>query len=139
MESTVGASNGIPPKEQLDRSYRRAWLAIVVLILTLPFIGWGVFKAMGSHSNDPRQWLPRGFNETELYRHFQDEFGRDEITVVTWDGCTLDDSRVEELAAAVVGEAMEMQKIARPEQFDGVHLFNAPVHGHCAQIEIALE
>ena len=40
-------------------------------------------------------------------------------------------------ATAMVSEAMEMQKIACPEQFDGVYLFNASVHGHRTQIEIA--
>ena len=81
---------------------RRAWVALLLLALTLPIIIVGVVGAMASNSNDPRQWLPRGFHETELYRQFQDQFGRDEITVVTWDGCSLEDPRVEKLAQAVV-------------------------------------
>ncbi len=81
---------------------RRAWIALLVLALTLPFLARGVIGALASNSNDPRQWLPRGFHETELYREFQEQFGRDEITVVSWDTCTIDDPRVEKLARAAV-------------------------------------
>jgi hypothetical protein len=88
----------------LNPARRRAWAALLLLALTLPAILYGVVKALESNSNDPRQWLPRGFHETELYREFQDQFGRDEITVVTWEGCTLEDPRVEQLARAVVDE-----------------------------------
>ena len=85
-------------------SRRRAGRTLVLAAATLPLVLYGVYGAMGSHSNDPRQWLPRGFQETELYRQFQDQFGRDEITVVTWEGCTIEDPRVEELARAVLDQ-----------------------------------
>ena len=81
---------------------RRAWIALLAIALTLPFLARGVIGALASNSNDPRQWLPRGFHETELYRQFQEQFGRDEITVVSWDTCTIDDPRVEKLAQVVV-------------------------------------
>lgn len=83
---------------------RRARVVLALVVLTLPAILYGVVGALRSNSNDPRQWLPRGFHETQLYRQFQDQFGRDEITVVTWRGCTLEDPRVEQLAQAVVSK-----------------------------------
>lgn len=94
--------NGPISSASSSQARRRAWWVLLLLAATLPVILYGVVGAMASNSNDPRQWLPRGFHETELYRDFQGQFGRDEITVVTWDGCTLKDPRVEQLARAVV-------------------------------------
>ena len=100
----MGKRNGPISSASLNSARRRAWVALLLLSLTLPVIIFGVVGAMASNTNDPRQWLPRGFHETELYREFQGQFGRDEITVVTWDGCTLEDPRVEQLAQAVVDQ-----------------------------------
>ncbi len=100
----MGKRNGPISSASSSPARLRAWVALLLLALTLPVMLFGVVGAMGSNSNDPRQWLPRGFHETELYREFQGQFGRDEITVVTWDGCTLEDPRVEQLVRAVVDE-----------------------------------
>ncbi len=73
----------------------------VALLIALPWLCWGAVQALKSNNNDPRQWLPRGFDEADKYGWFQEHFGRDEITVVSWPGCTLDDDRVDKLAAAL--------------------------------------
>ena len=91
-------------------------VVLVLLGLTLPVVGVGVYGAIKSNSNDPRQWIPRGFEETEKYIRFLEHFGRDEISVATWPGCTLDDDRVERLAAAMVGPNAKTD----PKYFDQV-------------------
>ncbi len=82
------------------------YLAVVLLLagLSLPWIAVGVRGALRSNTNDPRQWLPRGFPETETYLWLQEHFGSDEITVVSWPGCTLDDDRAECLAEALLAD-----------------------------------
>ena len=85
---------------KLPGSYMVAVVAIGVV--ALPWLAHGLVGALGSNSNDPRQWLPRGFDETETYHWLQAHFGRDEITVVSWPGCTLDDPRTEQLARALL-------------------------------------
>lgn len=112
----MGERNGFISSASSNQTRRRAWIKLLLLALTIPAIIVGVVGAMRSNSNDPRQWLPRGFHETELYREFQDQFGRDEITVVTWDGCTLEDPRVEQLATAVVdrGSGLYLRAITGP-------------------------
>ena len=106
-----------PESEVSRRSAVRWSVAILSLLaLTLPIVGVGVRGAIKSNSNDPRQWLPRGFEETEKYARFRQHFGRDEISVATWPGCTLGDDRVERLAAAMVGPNAK----ARPKYFDRV-------------------
>jgi len=69
--------------------------------LMLPVVAYGALRALKSTSNDPRQWLPRSFEETDTYDRFQEHFGADEIAVVSWPGCTLEDPRVPKLAESL--------------------------------------
>ena len=88
------------------RRLPNAYLAAValLLVLSLPWVAMGVRGALRSNTNDPRQWLPRGFQETDTYLWLQEHFGSDEITVVSWPGCTLDDERTERLAEALLAD-----------------------------------
>jgi uncharacterized protein len=106
------------PQSEASRKFavRSSVAVLVLLALTLPIVALGVHGALKSNSNDPRQWLPRGFEETKKYLRFHQHFGRDEISVATWPGCTLDDGRVERLAAAMVGPNAK----AGPKYFDRV-------------------
>lgn len=74
-----------------------AWSAVLVLLL-LPFVGYGAIRALGVFSNDIKQWLPQGFEESVRYEWFVDSFGLDEMVVVSWPGCTVEDPRLEKLA-----------------------------------------
>ncbi len=89
------------PEAGERRRQRAAVAVLAVMLLMLPLVLWGAISALRSTSNDPRQWLPRGFAETDRYDWFQQYFGSDEIAVVSWPGCTLDDPRVESLSTAL--------------------------------------
>ena len=78
-----------------------AWMTLVLMAVTTPLLIYGSVAALKSTSNDPRQWLPRTFSETSKYDRFEHYFGTDEIAVVSWPECTLDDSRVFKLAEAL--------------------------------------
>lgn len=92
------------PAEQPPRGLSKLYTAtvIIVLLAMLPIMLRGVAGALASNSNDPRQWLPRGFHETDTYNWLQEHFGNDEITVVSWPGCTLEDPRAQQLADALL-------------------------------------
>jgi predicted RND superfamily exporter protein len=64
----------------------------------LPVIGLLGLSALGTARNDVRDWLPEGYAETQDYRRFQAAFGNDEFIVISWEGCTLDDERVDRLS-----------------------------------------
>ena len=66
-----------------------ARMALFFFALMLPVVAYGALRALKSTSNDPRQWLPRSFEETDTYDRFQEHFGADEIAVVSWPGGTL--------------------------------------------------
>ncbi|MEX0819028.1 MAG: MMPL family transporter [Pirellulaceae bacterium] len=78
--------------------------AKVILWSTLalfPLLVLGSHRALRDGNNDVRQWLPRGFAETQQYDWFLEHFGSEEIAVVSWPGCTLDDPRLDRLAAGL--------------------------------------
>ncbi|MEY3173619.1 MAG: hypothetical protein RLZZ436_1533 [Planctomycetota bacterium] len=64
----------------------------------LPFVGLLGLSALGTARNDVRDWLPERYEQTQEYRRFQTAFGNDEFIVISWEGCTLDDERVDRLS-----------------------------------------
>jgi predicted RND superfamily exporter protein len=100
MQPALNDHSKPPPPHGLSRTYNLA--VILILLALLPFLMRGVLGALRSNTNDPRQWLPRGFHETITYRWLQDHFGNDEITIVSWPGCTLEDPRAARLAEACI-------------------------------------
>jgi predicted RND superfamily exporter protein len=78
-----------------------AWIVLIVATTLFPFVFTAAIAALKSTSNDPRQWLPRDFAETDRYDWFLKTFGSDEISVLSWPGCTLGNPAVLELADAL--------------------------------------
>ena len=90
----------ILPKRSVYARY--AWPIVAVAALLIAPMLWGVHKAFEGMNNNLRQWLPRNLPATEDYLQFRSVFGADDFAVVSWDGCTLDDERLEQLAEALV-------------------------------------
>lgn len=88
----------------MNRSFyaRHAWPIIVGLMALIPAIIWGVQQTFEHANNNVSQWLPQDYPETRTYQDFRRLFGSDDMAVVSWEGCTLDDDRLEELALALV-------------------------------------
>lgn len=85
-----------------DRGLRRLAMTILFFAaLSAPIIAWGALSALRSTSNDPRQWLPQSFGETDTYDWFEGHFGTDEIAVVSWPGCEIDQPSTTQLADAI--------------------------------------
>lgn len=82
--------------------YRRYGVTILlVMVASLPLVLFGAGRALKSNNNNVRQWIPRGFEEAQLYRWFLERFQGDEAAVASWPGATLEDPRVVQLAAAL--------------------------------------
>ncbi|NQT17553.1 MAG: MMPL family transporter [Planctomycetes bacterium] len=81
---------------------RYAWLTILALVGLLPVIFWGVKETFRNSNNNVSQWLPQDYEETRTYQEFRRLFGSDDFAVISWEGCTLDDDRVEALAGYLV-------------------------------------
>lgn len=86
--------------KQFERVSNVAGL-VWILLLTMPFVVWGGVGVLSRFSNDIRQWLPKGFVEAEQYDWFVEHFGVDEMVVVSWPECQLNDPRLPQLAEAL--------------------------------------
>jgi uncharacterized protein len=100
---------------------RIAPYVMLLAALAVPLLLYGVRGALQGGNNDVRQWLPSGFLETRQYDWFLDQFGSEEVAVVSWPGCTIDDERLDKFAAAIAPyvEEQPLQKHAVVEHADG--------------------
>ncbi|MDH3719135.1 MAG: MMPL family transporter [Planctomycetota bacterium] len=86
----------------LQRMYHRFGpLACILAVLSWPVLLYGAKGAFDSNTNNVLDWLPNSFDETTRLMWFVERFGSDEILVVSWPGCTLDDERLDRFAAAL--------------------------------------
>ncbi|MEQ8790974.1 MAG: MMPL family transporter [Pirellulaceae bacterium] len=78
---------------------RRRHSIFWLFMLGIPLVLWGVWWALQSNSNRVEDWLPEDFDETQQLHWFAAHFGGDELLMISWPGCTLDDPRVAQFAA----------------------------------------
>jgi predicted RND superfamily exporter protein len=81
---------------------RYGFRSLVIVFFLLPLIGQGTRRTVESNSNNVAHWLPDSFVETNQYQWFLQNFPFERFVVVSWDGCTMDDSRVEMFAQKLV-------------------------------------
>jgi predicted RND superfamily exporter protein len=85
-----------------QRRFARA--VLLGLACLVPPVVWGAWHAYEHRDNGVLGWLPARAPATRTYREFLRIFGPDETVLVSWDGCTLDDPRLEAFAQAVEAE-----------------------------------
>ncbi len=83
---------------------------ILLVALAFPLVAYGSIVAMQSNHNDIKEWLPESFQETQEYNKFQRQFSNDTFVLASWDGCTLDDSRLPRFAAALEPSAQRQRE-----------------------------
>ena len=92
------------------------WI-LAVLVFLLPMVVVGAIKAKGNNRNDVKGWLPLEYPETQTYRFFRQNFQGEEFILVSWDGCTMADPRLELLARKLLPPPEEASRINRPIYF----------------------
>jgi predicted RND superfamily exporter protein len=98
---------------------RYGFRIVLVAVFLLPIIALGARTAMRSNSNDVREWLPKEYGETAVYAWFQQHFGNEEFIVATWEGCTVEDDRLE-LLSRKLGNVAELEEPGQPKIFKRV-------------------
>ncbi len=81
---------------------RRSLTIILVAVFLMPLILGGTRRALETNRNDVKDWLPADFPETKTHRWFQEHFPHEQFVLASWEGCTLDDQRLELLAKKLV-------------------------------------
>lgn len=79
---------------------RLSRILFVLLLLQVPFVLVAVI-GIESRSEDVEPWLPRESAERDVYNAFVERFDIDDMVLVTWEGCTLDDKRLDLLARLI--------------------------------------
>jgi len=74
---------------------RRSFAIVLAVMFLLPFIWMGTRRTIRGMRNDVKEWLPDAFEETATYRWFQKHFPYEQFVLVSWEGCTLGDPRLE--------------------------------------------
>ncbi len=104
----------------------------MVACCLLPALLYGAVGAFRSNTNNVLDWLPSGFAETQRLFDFVGRFGSDEILVISWEGCTLDDERLDRVAHDLV------QTITAPTG-DRVEVFRRVFTGRQTLAELTAE
>jgi uncharacterized protein len=81
---------------------RHCFKVILVAIFLLPVISRGARKTLLSNDNNVHDWLPDTYDETQDFSWFQEHFENETFVLISWDGCTLDDPRLELLAKKLI-------------------------------------
>jgi hypothetical protein len=98
--------------------YQRNSVGIMaVLVFLLPLVVVGAIKAKGNNRNDVKGWLPLEYPETQTYRFFRRNFQGEEFILISWEGCTMVDPRLELLARKLIPLPEEASRIERPLYF----------------------
>jgi hypothetical protein len=83
--------------------YQRYSVVIMAICVFLfPLVVVGAIKAKGNNRNDVKGWLPLEYPETQTYRFFRQNFQGEEFILVSWEGCTMADQRLELLARKLI-------------------------------------
>ncbi|HYW79563.1 MAG TPA: MMPL family transporter, partial [Thermoguttaceae bacterium] len=81
---------------------RRSLRILMIVAFLCPFIFMGARRALRTNRNDVTDWLPKDFPETAVHGWFQEHFPFEQFVLASWEGCTLDDQRLELLARKLV-------------------------------------
>ena len=79
-------------KSSFYSRYRVGILAF--FLLTFPWIVFSANRGVQNSSTRVADWLPESFEETQRLHWFREHFGSDDLLMVSWQGCTLDDPRL---------------------------------------------
>lgn len=83
---------------------RYSFAVILAFVFLLPILGRGTRMAMQSNDNDVHDWLPTEYQETQDFNWFQQRFENETFILISWEGATLTDGRLELLAKKLVPE-----------------------------------
>lgn len=85
---------------------RHAFKIILLAVFVLPIFTRGARYAITSNDNDVHDWLPAEYEQTQDFNWFQEHFDNETFVLISWDGCKLDDPRLELFAKKLIPPAI---------------------------------
>ena len=83
-----------------DRQGRQLRLILIYLVLAAPLIFFGAARSLQSNANSPLDWVPSSFPPRADYDAFCQAFGPGDAVVASWEGCTIDEPKLDALSLA---------------------------------------
>lgn len=77
---------------------RRYRLLLAYAIGALPLVVFGAWRSLALNANSPLEWVSENFPARRDYEQFRRHFGGGDVIVVSWQGCTAGDPRLDQLA-----------------------------------------
>ncbi|NQT13778.1 MAG: MMPL family transporter [Planctomycetes bacterium] len=71
---------------------------LVLLVAATPVFAWAIWGALRDADNDLFAWVDDRVPAKQAFNDFRRDFGRQELAIVSWPGCALDDPRLPGLA-----------------------------------------
>lgn len=99
---------------------RHRFQLLVAAVCLAPLILWGAIKSQGTNANDVRTWLPQNLPESIEYARFTQQFGSEEFVAVSWEGCTLEDSRLAQLQDRLTTPAKQSSLVTERQLIQSV-------------------
>ncbi len=108
--SSVRAHHDLPILDLAGPGFRAMRLSLIhrdarpilwITLLILPLAMYGSTKAVQLTRNRIIDWLPSNFEETRKLLWFNDHFGSDEILAISWPGCTLNNTAIDDLVESL--------------------------------------
>jgi uncharacterized protein len=84
------------------------------MAISLPWVLYGALMAFQFPPNSPISWMPTDFPARQAYEHFAREFEGGEVLIASWDGCTIDNARLDKVADELLGAADARDAQGRP-------------------------
>lgn len=99
---------------------RYGLLVLVATAFLLPLMGGGALRALRNNRNEVEDWLPPEYEETTDFRWFAKHFVGGQFVLMSWEGCTLDDPRLPQLAEALMAPRPPVKGKPSPPYFHKV-------------------
>ena len=98
--------------QKMDRWSR--WSVGLMLCLSPLLLNGLLHLPVGSAS--VHQWLPDNFPEKDRYTRFQSNFGNDQFLIISWQGCSLDDTRLADFQTALLSFPSDQNQLVETAQ-----------------------
>tara|TARA_R110002111_G_scaffold117466_2_gene179463 strand:- start:29083 stop:31422 length:2340 start_codon:yes stop_codon:yes gene_type:complete len=76
------------------RYVRRYIVTVIVLVLLTPFLIYGAHHSIESMCIAPEKWAPPVMQSRQNYEKFKEHFESNDLLLISWPGCTVDDPRL---------------------------------------------
>ncbi|NLS96272.1 MAG: MMPL family transporter [Planctomycetaceae bacterium] len=80
---------------------RRAILCLVVMAALFPVVLYGAYRALWSMNDDAVSWTGSNLDSRRRLEWFDAHFAASDSILVSWNGCTLDDARLDRFAESL--------------------------------------